>query len=289
MLTLPQLILEGIMLGGIYALAASGLTLILGVMRFLNLAHGTLITVAMFLTFFLWTFVGLNPFLSILVSFPVLFALGLVLYKGIVSHAEGTSVENQMLITIGLIFVIRNALSFTFGEDYRSLMGFKSTPFTVIGLRFVDTRLMAFSIAVAITISLYFIIAKTGWGRAVRACSQDPEAAAMRGINVERIRITSFAIGIGLAGGAGSVLAAIRPIYPMAGFEYILAAVVIVILGGMGSIFGALVGGFIVGIVETLTSFYLVSQVKMVGVFIIFVLILLIRPHGLFGRKGRVI
>lgn len=283
---LPQIVLEGVMIGGIYALAATGLTLILGVMKVLNLAHGHMMMVAMYITYFLYILFGVDPFLSIPISMVLLFAIGMALQKTIVRPIVDAPVVNQMILMIGLLIFLENFAAFVWTHDYRALRGYEGFVFTFLGLRFVSTRLAAFATAIITTILLYLLITKTKWGRAIRACSTDPDAAMLMGINLPRVRLEAFGLGIALAGVAGSLITTVYYIFPSVGMHYIIVALVIVILGGMGSIFGALVGGIILGLVEALTAFYISSELKLLGVFIIFILLLLFKPEGLFARKG---
>jgi len=282
----PQIILEGIIVGGIYALAATGLTLILGVMKVLNLAHGHFIMIAMYVTYFLYTLFGVDPFLSIPITLLFLFAIGVALERTIVKPVIDAPVVNQMILMIGLLIFIENFAAFLWTPNYRALRGYTGAVFTFFDLRIISTRFTAFLVAVVITIILYLLIMRTKWGRAVRACSMDPEAAMLMGINLHKIRAEAFGLGIGLAGVAGSLITTVYFIFPSVGMHYIIVALVIVILGGMGSIFGALVGGIILGLVESLTAFYISSQLKLLGVFLIFILLLLFKPEGLFARKG---
>ena len=286
-MVLPQLILEGIMIGAVYALAASGLTIVLGVMKVLNLAHGELMMLAMYTTYFLYSAMGVDPFLSILITMPLLFVFGVILHKAAVSRIVEAPPTNQMLVTIGLLIFLQNLAAFLWTPDFKSLVGYKASVITVWGLRFTNIRLMAFMTSLAITLILYFLLVRTNWGRAIRACSQDSEAARIVGIDVSQLRLTSFGLGAALAGAAGSLIASLYYVFPTVGFHYIVVAVVVVVLGGMGSVFGALLGGIMLGIVESLTSFYVAAQLKELGAFAIFILILLFRPHGLLGKMGR--
>ncbi|RLI26355.1 MAG: branched-chain amino acid ABC transporter permease [Candidatus Hecatellales archaeon] len=282
---LPQVILEGVMVGGIYALAATGLTLVLGVMRVLNLAHGHFMMIAMYLTYFLYVFFGLDPFLSIPISMLFLFAVGMALQRTIVRPVIDAPVVNQMILMIGLLIFLENMAAFLWTHNYRALKGYEGVVLSFFGFRLVSTRLAAFAMAVIITVLLYILVMRTKWGRAVRACSTDPDAAMLMGINVPRIRLQAFGLGVALAGAAGSLITTTYYIFPSVGMHYIIVALVIVVLGGMGNIFGALAGGIILGLVEALTSFYVSSQLKLIGVFIVFILLLLFRPEGLFARK----
>ncbi|MEM1537415.1 MAG: branched-chain amino acid ABC transporter permease [Candidatus Nezhaarchaeales archaeon] len=282
---LPQILLEGVLIGGVYALTATGLTLILGVMRILNLAHGHLIMIAMYITYFLYTLFGVDPFLSIPVSAILMFAVGMTLQRTIVKPVIDAPVVNQMILMMGLLIFLENLAAFAWTHDYRALKGYGGIVYEFMGLRVVSTRLTAFLTALIITLTLYLLVMKTKWGRALRACSMDPEAAMLMGVNLPRVRAEAFGLGIALAGVAGSLITTLYYIFPSVGMHYIIVALVIVILGGMGNIFGALVGGIILGLVEVLTAFYVSSQLKLLGIFIIFILLLLFRPEGLLTKR----
>jgi branched-chain amino acid transport system permease protein len=273
------------MIGGVYALAASGLTIVFGVMRVLNLAHGELIMLAMYATYFLYSIMRIDPFLSILITMPLLFVIGAILYKAVVSRIVESQPTNQMLVAVGLMIFLQNFAVFLWTPNFKSLVGYRASVVIVSGLIFTNVRLMALATSLTITLALYLLLMKTSWGREIRACSQDSEAARIVGIDVKQIRLVSFGIGAALAGAAGSLIASLYYTFPTVGFHYIVVAVVVVVLGGMGSVFGALLGGITLGIVESLISFYVAAQLKEVGIFLVFILILLFKPHGLLGKR----
>lgn len=277
---LEQIVAKGIIVGGIYSLAALGLSLILGVMRIVNLAHGELMMIAMYITFFLFSFFGIPPFLSIIFSAPILFLLGLFLYKLAIPKLK--SEEEQIIFMIGLVIFLENLVTLICSSNYRSLT-YRSEVIKFLNIRFTKMELEAFVFSVIVFIILFFALRNTSWGRAIRACSQNPELSKLVGINVERIKMYSFALGASLAAAAGSLVAPIYYISPTVGFHYTLIGIVIVALAGAGNILGAFFGGLLLGVIEALTSYYLGAQLKDLSYFLIFILILLLKPRGLFG------
>ncbi len=277
---LGQIIAKGIVVGGIYSLAALGLSLILGVMRIANLAHGELMMLAMYITFFLFSFFGVPPFISITFSAPILFLLGLFLYKVAISKLK--SEEEQIIFMIGLVIFLQNLTTLICSSNYRSLT-YRSEVIKFLSIRLTKMELQAFVFSVIVFVILFLALKNTSWGMAIRACSQNTELSKLVGIDVERIRMYSFALGASLAAAAGSLVAPIYYISPTVGFHYTLIGIVIVALAGAGNILGALFGGFLLGIVEALTSYYLGAQLKDLSIFLIFVMILLLKPQGLFG------
>ena len=277
---LEQVVAKGIIVGGIYSLAALGLSLILGVMRIVNLAHGELMMLAMYMTLFLFSSFGMPPFLSIIFSAPILFLLGAFLYKIAISKLK--SEEEQIIFMIGLVIFLENLVTLICSSNYRSLT-YRSEVIKFFNIRFTKMELEAFVFSVIVFIILFLALRNTSWGRAIRACSQNPELSELVGINVERIKMYSFALGASLAAAAGSLVAPIYYISPTVGFHYTLIGIVIVALAGAGNILGALFGGFLLGVIEALTSYYLGAQLKDLSVFLMFILILLLKPRGLFG------
>lgn len=277
---LEQVVVKGIIVGGIYSLAAIGLSLILGVMRIVNLAHGELMMLAMYITFFLFSFFGMPPFISIIFSAPILFLFGAFLYKIAISKLK--SEEEQIIFMIGLVIFLENLVTLICSSNYRSLT-YRSEVIKFFNMRFTKMELDAFVFSVIVFIILFFALRNTSWGRAIRACSQNPELSELVGINVERIKMYSFAMGASLAAAAGSLVAPLYYISPTVGFHYTLIGIVIVALAGAGNILGTLFGGFLLGVIEALTSYYLGAQLKDLSVFLMFILILLLKPRGLFG------
>jgi branched-chain amino acid transport system permease protein len=283
---LMQALISGILVGGVYALMGIGLTIIFGVMRVINFAHGDLMMVGMYLTYFLFTLAGIDPFVSIAISIPLMFLFGGILQKVFINRILGTLPQNQILLTIGLGLIMSNAMMLAFTSDYKILTtSYSSGSITLGGISISQPLAVSFIITAAITVFLYWFLMKTDTGQAIRATAQDREAAQLMGINVTRMSSIAFGIGTALAGTAGALISPTYYIFPQVGSAFTLKAFVITVLGGMGSIIGATLGGIIIGIVESVGAVTISSDWKDVLVFSIFLLVLLIKPSGLMGKS----
>jgi branched-chain amino acid transport system permease protein len=282
---LGQIVVQGLMVGGIYALAAAGLTLIAGVMKIINIAHGELMMLAMYTTYFLYTLFGLDPLLSVAVTLPLFFAIGCFLQRFCIERLIKGPPMSVIIFASGLIFFAQNLAATSWTQDFKVLRGYTTTTFELFGLRLTSTRLAILASAVIVTVLLYMLLSKTKVGRAIRATSQNIESAQLMGVNVKLTRVLSFGLGVALAGLAGSLLMTIYYLYPAVGTPFGVVALIVVFLGGAGSIFGALIGGLALGIVEAFTGFYLALELKDIAAYIAFIIILLVRPWGLFGVK----
>lgn len=284
---LLQLVISGILLGGIYALIAIGLTLIFGVMRVVNFTHGDLVMIGMYLTYLLYKGFGLDPYVSLLIVPAALFLIGVVLHKLVVHRVIGAPHEVQIFATVGLSMVMSNAILVYFKGDYRSVQTAYSTETVQAGPIILGyPQVIAFIISAVMTLVFFLFLKYTYTGKAIRATTQNRMSATLMGIDVRRIYLMTFAIGAALAGIAAVLLMPIYPAYPSVGEAYLLIAFVVVILGGLGSIPGALLGALIIGIVETLSAYYIGSGWKQAAYFVIFILVLIFRPQGLFGQRG---
>lgn len=289
---LIQTTIDGLVIGGVYAIIAIGLTLIFGVMRVINMAHGEFVMIGMFVSYFLFKMTNLDPFLSTLISAPVCFLIGFLLYKTFVEKARKISEENTLLLTAGAgIFIINvMALPFLLGPNYVRLSGEKlywENKVWYIGNVSVNSALATGFIFTAILIVLlHFLLTKTDIGLAIRASAQVPMAAKIVGVNVSFISAFTFGLGSAFAGIAGSILATNYPIYANIGSLFLVKAFIIVVLGGMGSIPGAALGGIILGLTENFGSMYFPDGSSYRDAFglIIFLIVLLYRPQGLFGK-----
>lgn len=283
---LLQALISGILVGGVYALIGIGLTIIFGVMRVINFAHGDLMMVGMYLTYYLFTLAGIDPFVSIAISIPLMFLFGGILQKVFINRILGTLPQNQILLTIGLGLIMSNAMMLAFTSDYKILTtSYSSGSITLGGISISQPLAVSFIITAAITVFLYWFLMKTDTGQAIRATAQDREAAQLMGINVTRMSSIAFGIGTALAGTAGALISPTYYIFPQVGSAFTLKAFVITVLGGMGSIIGATLGGIIIGIVESVGAVTISSDWKDVLVFSIFLLVLLIKPSGLMGKS----
>ena len=281
-----QSLLSGILIGGAYALIGVGLTIIFGVMRIINFAHGDLVMLGMYLAYFLFTLGHVDPFLGIVFVFPILFLFGALLQKTVINRVLNALPQNQILLTIGIGLIISNTMMLLFTSDYRIISTSYSSASVRVGELSISTPLLlSFAITGAVTAALYWFLMKTDTGQAIRATAQDRDAAQLMGVNVKRMSVIATGLGAGLAAVAGALISPTYYIFPQVGQPFTLKAFVIVVLGGMGSVMGATVGGIIIGATESLAGAYISSGLKDLVVYVLFLLILLFRPAGLFGKS----
>jgi branched-chain amino acid transport system permease protein len=285
MIVFLQSVLSGILVGGIYSLIGIGLTIIFGVMRIINFAHGDLLMLGMYVTWMVFTFLGLDPFLSIVIVAPVMFLWGAFLQRFIINRVLNALPQNQILLTIGIGLVMSNTVMLIFTSDYKILTtSYSSSSYTLGGLSISLPLLVGFLITAAITGALYWFLMRTDTGQAVRATAQDRDAAQLMGINVGAMSVLAFGIGSALAGTAGALISPTYYIFPQVGSAFTLKAFVVVVLGGMGSVVGAMLGGIIIGVTESLAAVYVDSGLKELVVYVLFLCLLLFRPSGLLGK-----
>ena len=281
-----QSLISGILIGGVYALIGIGLTIIFGVMRVINFAHGDLLMLGMYATYGLFAFLHVDPFLSILITAPLLFLFGAFLQKFFINRVLNALPQNQILLTIGLGLIMSNAIMLAFTSDYKILTTrYSSSSVKIFNISISSPLVISFLITAAITAALYWFLLKTNTGQAIRATAQDREAARLMGINVKRMSIIAFGLGTALAAAAGGLISPTYYIFPQVGSVFTLKAFVITVLGGMGSIVGATLGGVLIGVAESVGGVYIGSGWKEVIVFVLFLLVLLFKPSGLLGKS----
>ncbi|MGH7320139.1 MAG: branched-chain amino acid ABC transporter permease [Candidatus Rokuibacteriota bacterium] len=281
-----QACVSGLLIGGVYALVALGLTLIFGVMRIINFAHGTLMMLGMYATFFLYTYAGVDPYLSMLVVGPVFFVIGALLERGVIEPNLGAAESNQLLLTLGVALFLENAALALFSPDYRSIRLPYASHALFLGEAVVNVpRLIAFVCSIVLAALLWVFLKYTDTGKAIRAAAEEREGAMLMGINIRRLSAVAFGIGSAVVAIAGSLVTPFLYVAPDVGDVFNILAFVIVVLGGMGSFVGALLGGLIVGLAESLGAAALPGSLKQLPIFLLFVLVLLFRPTGLFGRR----
>jgi branched-chain amino acid transport system permease protein len=277
---------SGILIGGVYALVGIGLTIIYGVMRVINFAHGELLMIGMYLTWIIFTSFGIDPFLSIAITIPAMFVLGAFLQKVLINRVLDALPQNQILLTIGLGLVLSNVVMLIYTSDYKIITtSYTSSTIHLAGIPLSTPLAISLLITSVITAILYVFLLKTDTGQAIRATAQDRDAAQLMGINVKRMSVLAFGIGTALAGTAGALVSPTYYIFPQVGGAFTLKAFVIVVLGGMGSVIGATLGGIIIGVTESLAAVYISSGMKEVFVYVLFLLVLLFKPSGLLGRS----
>lgn len=279
-------IAAGLLTGGIYGLIAVGLSLIFGVMRFLNFAQGDFTMLGMYLSFFFTMFLGIDALFVLPVAICVFFVVGFILHKLVIKRIVAASLLSQVLLTYGISLVIENGSNLGFGSDYRTVF----TPFTgqTVSLLSLVTLsssyLIAFLISIVIMVLLSTFLGRTKLGLAMRAVSQDVESAMLMGVDVGKVRALTFALGIGLSGGAGVLLSMVYYIFPYVGIPLTINSFIITVLGGMGSIPGAMLGGLILGVTQSVSTSFMSAGLRDVWGLIMFLLILRLKPSGLLGR-----
>ncbi len=285
-LILLSAVLNGLMTGAVYALVALGLTLIYGVLHIINFAHGALLSAALFAAFFAWQKLGLDPYVAAFLLAPVFFALGYALQRFIIGPASHGDDRNMLLVTLGLAVLIENALLYEFHADTRTVelaYGFRSID---LGFTFLAvSRVISFVAVFAVALVLWLIMSRTDTGKAIRAVAREKLGAELSGIDVAHIYAVTFGLGNACVAIAACLLIPNYYVNPSAGNAFVLIAFTIVVLGGMGSVPGALIGGLIIGVVESLSSLFLGESLGQIGIFLIFIAALLVRPNGLFGAR----
>ena len=284
--SIANVLVIGILLGGIYALASIGLNLIFGVIRIVNFAQGELVMLGMYGALLGVTFLKLDPYVSLLVVVPAMFLIGALIQRLIIQPLQAES-SMQIFATFGLLTILQNiVLVLTRGEGYSVNSKLAQFSIEMGEIRITGTRLIVFVAITLIAILLHLFLKHTLMGKSIRAVTQDRQAARLMGINVERTFIVTFGIGSALAGVAGVLIAPIYTLSPGIGGNFILAAFAVVVLGGLGSVAGAYFGGMIVGIVEAFAGYYINPELKQAFWFLIFLAVLVVRPSGLFGQVG---
>jgi branched-chain amino acid transport system permease protein len=286
---LAQQLLFGLMIGGLYGLAAAGLSLVFGVMKVLNVAHGELIMLGGYAAFWLVALLGIDPFASLIVVIPLSLLLGVALYWGlfgfVVRADEETRVKNSLLIGFGLALAFQALAVRLWTADERSI----PTPYggaviTVAGLSIPVLRLITVAIAFALIGGLHLLLEHWRWGKAIRATAEDWQAALLSGIDIRRAYLLAFALGTGLAGAAGALVSVGYSISPSIGLEWTLKALIVVVLAGLGSMIGTFVGGLFLGLAEAVSAAAFGGPYREIAGLVIFVVVLVVRPRGLFGR-----
>ena len=279
--------INGLLLGGIYTLVASGLTLIYGVLHIINFAHGSMLMLAMFGVYYLLIKLGIDPYLSLVIMVPVMYAFGFYLYRFLIGKMSNGKDENILLITLGLSILIENLALMFFKGDSRTISVSYMDTMVEMGPTLVSLpKIISFAASMLLCGALGLFIQRTDTGKAIRAVARERMGARLVGIDVERIFAISYGIGLATLGAAACLLMPIFYVSPSTGHVFVMVAFTVVVLGGMGSFLGAVVGGLIVGLTESFGGLFLGESLGQIGISVIFILILLFRPSGLFGAKS---
>ena len=280
-------ILNGLLTGAVYALVALGLTLIYGVLHIINFAHGALLSVALFAAFFAYQALGLDPYLAIILLAPGFFALGYGLQRFIIGPASHGDDRNMLLITLAIAIILENALLYAFRADTRTIdvpYAFETIDF---GFTFLAVpRVIGFGAVFIVALLLWLIMGWTDIGKAIRAVAKEKLGAELVGIDVAHVYAVTFGLGTACVAIAACLLIPTYYLNPHVGNAFVLIAFTIVVLGGMGSVPGALVGGLVIGVIESLSGLILGESLGQIGIFLIFIAVLLVRPSGLFGARA---
>jgi branched-chain amino acid transport system permease protein len=288
MTQLLQTLILGLLVGGVYALLASGLTLIFGVMRVINIAHGAFLILAAFLTYSLWDALELDPLAAIVFTTPVMFAFGWILYLGTIRRLRGAHMSSSVLLTFAIALVLEGVMGLVWGNTSHSVRpAYFNDSFTFGEVFLPKAQVYGFALAAIVLGALYLILTRTWLGRAIRASAFNPQGAALVGVNVSAVSALTFAVGVAAAGAGGSIAAVLYPFLPGSHYQWIARLLSIVVLGGLGSLPGAAVGALLLGIAEAATVAYISPKWATAVPYVVIFVVLLVRPQGIMGARLR--
>jgi branched-chain amino acid transport system permease protein len=288
MTKLAEAIILGLLIGGVYALMASGLTLIFGVMNVINVAHGAFLIVAAFLTYSIWTATGLDPLVAIAITTPAMFCFGWLLYSGAIRRIREAPPAASVLLTFSLALVLEGLMGLVWGNTSHSVRpGYFNQSFHAGDLFLPKAQVYGCLVAIAVLVGLWTFLTRTWTGRAIRASAVNPQGARLVGVNVAAVATMTFAIGVATTGAGGSIVGVLYPFLPGSHYLWISRLLGIIVLGGMGSLPGAIVGALVIGMGESLTSTYVSPQWTTAVPYVVIFLVLLGRPQGLMGARLR--
>lgn len=284
---LLQALIDGLLVGGVYAVISLGLTLVFGVIGIVNFAQSQFLMAGMFIAFFAWKILGLDPLLGSVFSFAGVFVIGALIQKFLISRVLKAPEVSQIFLTVGILIALENLALIVFGSEYRSVQTAYQTSALRLGpLLFNVPYLAAFTISAVAGLAIWWILKKTWWGRAVRATAQDPMAAQLVGISPARVHQVAFGLGVGLTAFGGGIILPYLTVSPTIGDQFSVLMFTVVVLGGLGSILGAVVGGLSVGMIQSLSALVMPIQLQNLALFVIFILVLAFRPEGLLKKAG---
>ena len=289
--TFFQTLIDGVLIGGVYAVISIGLSLVFGVMHIVNFAHAEFLMLGMFIAWFAWAYAGIDPMLGAFIALIITFFIGMGMQRVLIKPIIGAPQVAQILLTVGLLFAMENGALLLFGADFRSV----STSYQTQALTLFSgesgrilvplDKLYAFLMALLSGASLWFFLNRTSWGRAMRATSQDPMAAKLTGINTDKMYMIAFGLGVGTTAFGGAVILPYITASPTVGSQFVVLMFTAVVLGGLGSVAGAVVGGIMVGLIQSFSALILPIQLQNLTLFVIFILVLALKPEGLTARR----
>jgi branched-chain amino acid transport system permease protein len=284
--SLVQAIIDGLMIGGVYAIISIGLTLVFGVMGIINFAQAEFLMIGMFVAYFVATWLGIDPLIGSALAFAVVFAFGYGVQHVLVRRVLQAPPVAQIFLTVGLLIVLQNSALMAFGSDFRSV----STPYQMSALRlgplFVSVPyLLAFLMAVLCGVALWWFMRSTWFGWAMRATAQDPMAARLMGIDTHRMYRIAFGLGVGLTAFGGAIILPYLTVSPTVGAQFVILMFTAVVLGGLGSVAGAIVGGLSVGVIQSVSTLVVPIQLQNLVLFLVFIAVLAFRPEGMLGTR----
>ena len=281
-----QAVIDGLLIGGVYAVISIGLTLVYGVMGIINFAQAEFLMVGMLVAWFAWAMLGLDPVLAAPLSFAVAFVIGWFVQGQLISRVLKAPSVAQIFLTVGLLIVIENSALLAFGSQFRSVTTWYQTVSLSLGPLFVSVPyLIAFAMSLACGVALWWFMRTSWFGRAMRATAQNPGAAQLMGIDSALMYRIAFALGVGLTAFGGAVILPYVTVYPGVGSQYVVLMFTVVVLGGLGSVAGAVAGGLAVGVIQALSALVFPIQLQNLVLFIVFILVLAVRPQGLVGAS----
>lgn len=291
--TFLQLSIDGLLTGGIYVIVSLGLSLVFGVMHIVNFAHAEFLMLGMFIAWFAWSWFGLDPMLGAFLSLALVFVFGMGLQRWLIQPVQGASQMSQIFLTVGLMFMLENGALLLFGADFRSV----STPYQTMGVELLVIpgqgkvmvgldKVLAFAMAALVGLAVWAFVQFSRFGMAIRATAQDPMAARLMGINTRRVYRIAFGLGVGLTAFGGAVILPYMSVFPTVGTQFAVLMFTAVVLGGLGNVAGAVLGGLVVGVVQSLSTLILPIQMQNFALFVVFIAVLALRPQGLLSRKA---
>jgi len=282
-----EAIVNGVLVGGVYAIISVGLTLVYGIMDIVNFAQADFLMLGMFAAYLCAQFLGLDPILSSILVFPVIFLVGALVQRGLVQRVQSAPIVSQIFLTVGLSLVLQSLMQMIFGANFRSVTTPYQTQAISVGpLNLSVPYVLAFLASAVMALALWLFLERTDLGRCMRATAQNRVAATLVGIDPSKMYVVAFGIGTALAGMAGAVILPYAYVFPTVGHQYALIMFTVVVLGGLGNVLGALVGGLLVGVIHSVSAVFLPTQLQNLVVFIIFILTLTFKPTGLVGRRA---